>query len=166
MRIAVLLVQSSALLDNLGYFVLTRLNSFVIRRERVLARYRSFRRVRGGAFGVEVVRQDCEDLPRMLGGELVPELVNALLGRLLLDRQPRSRYRSKSFSNHTRSSRLRSGDVDEIVRGYLRCHGHSQAVAEGLRGLGCCGWRLGSIAGLMFINKYPSKDDGTFSPQL
>lgn len=60
---------------------------------------------------------------------------------------------------------MRSGDVDE-VGGYLGCcHGHSQAVAEELRGICCSGWRLGSIVGSRIINKYPLKDDGSFSPQ-
>lgn len=85
MRIPVLLIEPSAFFHDLIDFAATSLDGFFVGCDCIFAMYRAFRSGCSGAFGVEVVRQDGEDLAGMLGGEFVPELVDGFLRCLLLD---------------------------------------------------------------------------------
>jgi len=64
------------------------------------------------ALCVEVVRQDGEYLAGVFGRKVVPELVNALLGRLLLHSEPWANW--WSFGSNAVSFRLWSGDVNDV----------------------------------------------------
>jgi hypothetical protein len=61
---------------------------------------------------VEVIRQDGKYLAGMLGRKVVPELVNALLGRLLLHSE--SWANCWSFWSDAASSGLWSGDINDV----------------------------------------------------
>lgn len=80
-RIFVLLIQSPAILYNLLNFGLARCGSLFVRRNRILGGAGFPGGVNGSSFGIEVVREDCGELARVLGREVFPESVNALLRR-------------------------------------------------------------------------------------
>ena len=73
----------------------------------------------GGSFSVQVIWEDGEDLARVFGGKLVPELVNALLGRLFLHFWCGWWW---TFVYNGVCSRVWSSGVDNVKIRYLRSH--------------------------------------------
>lgn len=125
MGITVLLVQPPTFLHDLGYFPRAGFDGFFVGCKCVDSRYRALRGMCCSTFRIQIVRQDGEDLSGMFGCELVPELINVSLGRLLPHGQPWARDGCCCFLNHAGRSRVRSYDVDEVVMGAARCHGHA-----------------------------------------
>jgi hypothetical protein len=87
----------------------------------------------------------------MFGGELVPELVDASLRRLLLRRDAGALL--QSFVGHAGSSRVRSGDVNHVQVGSLGVHGQFLAWLRMPRDRDGIGERMASIGGPIGINK-------------
>ena len=90
----------------------------------------------------------------MFGRELVPELINGLLGRLLLHTEPGSRRRGVGFVGHAGRSGLWSGDVNHVdVRG-LGIHGQSSARLQVPRGRADAGdGMVAMFGGVKHVNK-------------
>lgn len=138
MRIAILLVEpstfctqsemphatdihGSSTFDDLCDFLYASVRSLLVGSQRILARYGTARRIRSCAFRVDVVRQDSKHFARMLGREVVPELIDALLRRLFL--HPKAGpCRHWIFVDHAVSSGLWSGDVYHVDLRDLRVH--------------------------------------------
>jgi hypothetical protein len=81
-RVAIFLIQTTAFFDNLRDLVATRLDSLFVRCKGIDTRYRALRRMSSGSFRIQIVGQYGKDLAGMFGRELVPEVINASLGRV------------------------------------------------------------------------------------
>ena len=106
MRISVLLIDALALLHDLCNLGLAALDSLSVGRNGVLTRHNALRCMRSCALGIKVVRKYGEGLAWMLGSKLGPELIDTLLGRLLL-RLPLLRRRRH----------VPSDDYDRVISG-------------------------------------------------
>ena len=82
--IFVLLIQSPAILYYLPHLGLACCGSLFVRRDCILEAASFPRSLNGSSFGIEVVWKDSVELARILGRELVPEFINALLSRNIL----------------------------------------------------------------------------------
>lgn len=80
----VLLIQSPAFLYNLFNLSLACCGSLFVRRDGIFGGDSFPRSLDRSSFGIEIVWENCEGFARMLGGELLPELVNDLLWRDIL----------------------------------------------------------------------------------
>lgn len=125
MGISVFLVEAAALFDNLPDLGLAGFGGFFIRSKGIDAGDGALGSVGGSTFGVEVVGQDGKDLAGVFCGEIVPELVDALLGCLLASGQPQARRRDDGLWIHAGCSGWGPCDVDEVVVGALGVHGHA-----------------------------------------
>lgn len=125
MGIAVFLVQTAAFFHYLPDLGPASLGSFFVGSKGIDARYEAFGGMGSSTFGVEVIWKDREDLAGVLCGELAPELVDALLRRLLPDGQPLAWGWTWHLCIHTGRSGWGSCDVNEVVVSTLRIHGYS-----------------------------------------
>ena len=82
--IFVLLIQSSAILYYLLNLGLACCGSLFVRRDCILEGASFPRGLKGSSLGIKIVWKDCEELAGILGRELLPESINALLSRNIL----------------------------------------------------------------------------------
>ena len=87
--IFVLLIQSSAILHYLLNLGLARCGSLFVGRDCIVEGASFPRGLKGSSLGIEIVWKDGEELAGIFGGELLPELINALLSRNILPGLPR-----------------------------------------------------------------------------
>ena len=89
MCIFVLLIQSPAILYYFLNLGLACCGSLFVRRDCILEGASCPRGLKGSSLGIEIVWKYSKELARILGRELLPESINALLNRNILAGLPR-----------------------------------------------------------------------------